>query len=55
MVGQKRLLLGIEVTLFGILAFQTLAVSGGGIWIGAAIGLIGLLIAIAGTLTPASA
>ena len=30
MVGQKRLLLGIEVTLFGILVFQTLAVSGGG-------------------------
>ncbi len=55
MLGQKRLLLGIEVTLFGILVFQTLAVSSGVIWIGTGIGLIGLLIAIAGTLTPASA
>lgn len=55
MLGQKRLLLGIEVTLFGILVFQLLAVTDGIVWIGAGIGLIGLLIAIAGTLTPPAA
>lgn len=47
MLGQKRLLLGIELTLFAILI--ALALSAG---FGVIVGLFGLVVAVAGTLTP---
>ena len=61
MLGQKRLLLGIELTLFGLLLVATSAAGGGAqsmpglVAIGVITGSIGLLIAIAGTLTPPDA